>query len=387
MPIDEDIRLRHLLDVAIEEAYSNLDAGPAIIDEILPVIAQQLHDVASVEELYEKYMIELSIGRIRNEALQLDDSLKNYFEKVPDSLVQNIYVIDIDGSQRRLSQENWEFIQSYCRSFVLTNRLIPLFNMVNELLQVRTTELISRRVFTEKYGGSSGINWLIENEPLSASQRPELLMRCGVIEHGLKEDIKNVMEYRNELIHEVGKWGSLESPQEIRDKLELTVSTVESLDNLLSYPPQVRLYRELDPNQIPLNINQDRVQEGLSEKENSDFETAVDVVENELIRNAITNEDSPYYAQIEEILNQEEELLDVFERLWRQELQDAEGEEFRSILLSWATLLKKEFNVNVFSVLQKHKNRFKSRIPDRFLSEEFAQEFEEHDFSDIDFGE
>ncbi|MCF2206488.1 hypothetical protein KI372_07015 [Halobacterium salinarum] len=374
--MDEGLRLRYVLDNAIERAYTGIDRPPAILNEILPVLGQEVYDGDGVGDLYESYLIETSIARIRKEAIDLDNRLQDYFYSIPDSTVESLYKLDLDDSRYSIGREEWDFVKRYCRSFLLTDRLIPLFNMCNELFKVRTAELMSRKVFTDGYGGETGENWLLENEPIQHSQRPELLMRCGVIDSDLKRDIEDVSNYRHDLIHELGKWGDLEPPERILSNLETAVATIESLDEKLDYPSQVRLHHEQNRHDVLDFLDEERVRERLSEEASVDLETARDVVEEEMFRSAFTGEAESFHENLKEGLSDEDSQIETFERFWRNELSKADEEEFRPLLLYWAGAINTHLDINIFRTLRANRDRFEGKVPAEFMTEEFVEEFD-----------
>jgi len=373
MAIEFDLELDIFLEIALEHIHNDNAFERVYVKEIFPSLAYKIHDESISEDVFEMSLVEDTIARIRHEALKIDREAQSYFENFPEPVLENIYVTDIDGSKRYLTEEEVYEIIEHVRSYLLTNKLVPLFNISNELIKIRTAELMSKKILDEKYAGEKGKNWILENEPIAHRHRPDFLKKCGVVSDELKEDIESVIKTRNDLVHDLKQWVQLDDPEELHSSLEKCISTIEALDYKLHYPPQVRMYEEdniidvfgIDPDNVRSNIG------------NADLSEASEAVGDALLQKGLTDKESHTYRLLEEKFKNDEYLKGVINEFWKQELSEIDDEnEFEEAIIRYAVEFARYFGINIFRRLLPYQEEFDSRIPEKYFCDEFVNKID-----------
>jgi len=373
--MNNGIRLRNLLELGIEDAFKDIPQETLMTEEMLMKIGSDLHSVDKHDNIFEIYLSESTMGRLRIEMIQLNEQIGEFFTRIPDTIVDDLHIVDFDGSPRDISLSEWESIKEYFHSFLMTDKLIQFFSMAYELLKIRTAELVSQEILASKYSGESGRNWILENKPISYRHRPEFLMRCGVIDPQLVKNIKTISDFRGKLVHELEAWHQIESSDKLIQKIETCTKTIEQLDEKLGYPPQIRFSKHEDPIER-LGINIEDIRDTLNKIEDPDFDDATDAIGKEMVSHALKNENSPFREEIERYVHNDDKLVRAFENFYQNELSHKNGDDFEKALYSYAGTLRDEFGVNLFRILSQRKERFESRLPKEVFSEKVIQIFD-----------
>jgi|GEM_PF-6827969 len=372
MSANFDVNLDILLEMALEESHSEMEVERAFVREMLPLISSQLRD-GSADPIYSRTLSGSTIARFRHEALEIDRKLREYFENIPSYTRGNIYIWDYDNSKRYLTSSELEDVFDHMRSYLLIGKLIPLYNISNELAKIRTAQLVSYELLDPRFGGETGTNWILENEPVSAKHRPELLRKCGIIEDELVDDIQTITDFRNTLIHELDEMAKLDDPEMLQSEMESCIQTIERLDELVKFPSHVRLYEEKDLDET-LGIDIQRLK---NEIDTNDFEEVSEEVGDKLLRQGIQDEGSYMHRIISSELEDDEKLIGNINEFWNQHLTDIDDEEeLVNELAIYGGTYARHFGINLFRRLKPYKDEFQSRFPQKVFSDDFIEVFD-----------
>lgn len=373
MSVNYDVNLDILLEIALEESHDEMEVERAFVREMLPLISNQLRG-GSADPTYSRTLSGSTIARFRHEALELDRKLSGFFEDLPSYTRENVYIWDYDNSKRYLASDELEGIFDHMRSYVLVGKLIPLYNISNELAKIRTAQIMSYKVLDSKFGGESGTNWILENEPISAEHRPEFLRKCGIIGEELVEDIQQIADFRNTLVHELDEMAELDDPEMLLSRMEACIQTIEELDELVNFPSHVRLYEEKD---LDDTVGID-IQELKNEIDTNEFEEVSEKVSEKLMREGIRNQGTYMHRMIATELEDDQKLIGMVNEFWNQHLADIDDEKrLVDELAKYAGTYARKFNINLFRRLKPYKSDFQSRFPEKVFSEDFIEIFDE----------
>lgn len=177
-------------------------------------------------------MSELRLN-IRDKIEELKDEASKDMEIVKEDLLEEW---NINESDFEKIEDLDEMKQAYQKGLILNevSGQITEFIVTSQILiEEASVELLREELIDERYKESSDTDTLL-NRRMSQREREELLLRTGIIDSGLKGEMKNIRTTRNNLAHKVGESILLESIDDLSSELDRTLDTVNKIRGMLS---------------------------------------------------------------------------------------------------------------------------------------------------------
>lgn len=115
----------------------------------------------------------------------------------------------------------------------LSDDLLSYFTLSSEIISHFTVSALINEIIDEEYKSSDATREFL-SEYITQPQREELLLRCGVIDEPLFGQMKQVREYRNNLVHDLRIRMELPNTPEKFDIVWVIVNIVDELQDISS---------------------------------------------------------------------------------------------------------------------------------------------------------
>lgn len=372
-----DINFYFVLEVAIEKAYSNSVFEKQRHDEFMNPIVQELFLEGGYTDIYSETFAQLTIRRLRDEILSIDEEVKDFLSKVPDSMATSFYIWG-PGGKYYFTQQQWETAKEMIRSIAISDKVILFFNLSSEFLKPRTAKVLSNEIYADKYSGKAGENWTAQNIPYD--KRIQILWRCGILNDETKEKIEEVRNIRNELIHDLGTTHTRHSTDDLLSKVENTLDVLETFDRKLGYPtiltddPTEELNKQL-------GIDIDSLYRELESGSKIESIESLDLLDEELIKGAFkadTERSIVIDAISDQMKNNEEMQLNSYKRYHEDMLEDISSkDEWLTHFFAYMMIFRDELGINLLKTLEQNQRRFsEDHFPKGLFTESNIQYFE-----------
>ena len=109
--------------------------------------------------------------------------------------------------------------------------LLEFFTITHAVIEDYSTRLLENELLKEEHQSEDYSNQLFQRH-LTQGQREELMWEVGIIEGGLKGELKQVRQARNQLVHDRGERMALSSIEEWKANSDRGVRAVRKLRDL-----------------------------------------------------------------------------------------------------------------------------------------------------------
>lgn len=171
-----------------------------------------------IEELENKYgikfpeeeKIKILEGSLQEQLLQQETSTEGLQRLTVLSAINRLYGEIEDGKSEvneaiatvsdELSKEEEEQIRRFLLRWRLLDDTLLFYALSQDLIDLLTVKALNEEIIQEEYKGS---NTTIETlESISQPNRENLLLRCGVLDHQIVDEMREFRSFRNDLIHD-----------------------------------------------------------------------------------------------------------------------------------------------------------------------------------------
>ncbi|WP_152423168.1 hypothetical protein [Natrinema versiforme] len=139
-----------------------------------------------------------------------------------------------DSSPEVSKREIYEIQQEALENGVLkelSDEIILFFTLSSGVIEDYCIDLINREMIDSEYRDSNKTDTLLQNK-LNQKTREELLLRCGIIEKSLHDEIRYILQIRNRLVHDVKEQQQLNPVEDVQSDIRRAVKVVNSLYEL-----------------------------------------------------------------------------------------------------------------------------------------------------------
>jgi len=111
-----------------------------------------------------------------------------------------------------------------------SNRLVQYFAIGSSIIEYYSSEILYMKLVDEERESNSSVAFF--RDQLQQWQREELLFRCGIIDSGLKGDLKRARSARNDLIHSLHEHRYVSEEGTLLEDVDKTKSAVDGLSEI-----------------------------------------------------------------------------------------------------------------------------------------------------------